>query len=51
MPKKPKIVWVGTTTVAPIPPKERRKLHLINAFYYRFRLCHLPIQSGDWRSR
>jgi hypothetical protein len=27
MPKKPKIVWVGTTPVTPITPKERRKLH------------------------
>lgn len=26
MPKKPKIVWVGTTPVTPITPKERRKL-------------------------
>jgi len=28
MPKKPKIVWVGNTPViAPITPKEQRKLH------------------------
>jgi len=27
MPKKPKIVWVGNTPVAPVTPKERKKLH------------------------
>jgi hypothetical protein len=27
MPKKPKIVWVGTTRITPITSKERRKLH------------------------
>ena len=27
MPKKPKIVWVGTTPVAPLTSKKRKKLH------------------------
>ena len=27
MPKKPKIVWVGTTSVTPITSTERTKLH------------------------
>jgi hypothetical protein len=27
MPKKPKIVWVGTTPVTPLTSKERKKLH------------------------
>lgn len=27
MTKKPKIVWVGSTSITPITPKERRKLH------------------------
>jgi hypothetical protein len=27
MPKKPKIVWVGSPSVTPITPKERKKLH------------------------
>jgi hypothetical protein len=27
MPKKPKIVWVGTTPVTPLTSRERKKLH------------------------
>jgi hypothetical protein len=27
MPKKPKIVWVGTTPVTPITLKQRREVH------------------------
>jgi hypothetical protein len=27
MPKKPKIVWVGTTPVTPLTSNERKKLH------------------------
>jgi hypothetical protein len=27
MTKKPKVVWVGSTPVTPITPKERKKLH------------------------
>ena len=27
MPKKPRVAWVGTTSVTPITSKERKKLH------------------------
>jgi hypothetical protein len=27
MTKKPKIVWVGTTPITPLNPRERKKLH------------------------
>ena len=32
MPKKPKIVWAGTTPATPIAPKERRKLHKLSEY-------------------
>jgi hypothetical protein len=40
--KKPKVVWVGSTPITPITPKERNKLHRLMKKRLEMRLRGIP---------